>query len=216
MKHHIFPRTTITLAAAAALALSLASCGVQPSGSSGQTTTQQEASVSERVEAVIRDKIKGQEATQISAGSRFQQDLGADPLDFMEFVLAIEKEFDFDIPTEAAKGFATVGDLVSYLEDNTADLTPNTPTVPQGTNVVPKVEEILRDTIQAKEVGEITLDSRIVEDLGADTLDRIEIIIALEGEFKIDISDAVADKLLTVRDIVDHIQPIENRRAAEK
>ena len=51
----------------------------------------------------------------------------------------------------------------------------------------------------------ITPTSRIREDLGADSLDFVELILSLEEEFNADIPDADAEKLLTVQDVIDYL-----------
>ena len=53
---------------------------------------------------------------EVKADSNFQNDLGADSLDTVELVMALEEAFDIEIPDEAAEGIATVGDAVKFLE----------------------------------------------------------------------------------------------------
>ena len=50
--------------------------------------------------------------------SNFMEDLGADSLNVVELVMAIEEEFDVDIPDEDAEMLHTVGDLKQWIEDN--------------------------------------------------------------------------------------------------
>ena len=54
---------------------------------------------------------------EVKADSNFQNDLGADSLDTVELVMALEEAFDIEIPDEAAEGIATVGDAVKFIED---------------------------------------------------------------------------------------------------
>lgn len=56
------------------------------------------------------------------------------------------------------------------------------------------------------EKDKISLDSKFVEDLGADSLDQVELIMAFETEFEIDISDEDAAKIITVSDAVNYIK----------
>ncbi len=56
------------------------------------------------------------------------------------------------------------------------------------------------------ESKKITLDSRFVEDLGADSLDLVEVMMNLEDEYEIKISDDEADKLKTIRGVVNYIR----------
>jgi acyl carrier protein len=52
----------------------------------------------------------------------------------------------------------------------------------------------------------VTKDAALIEDLGADSLDTVEIIMAFEEEFGTEISDTDAEKLLTVGDIIAYIE----------
>ncbi|MCK9216556.1 MAG: acyl carrier protein [Firmicutes bacterium] len=53
---------------------------------------------------------------------------------------------------------------------------------------------------------EVTMESSFIEDLGADSLDIVELLMALEEEFDIEIPDEEAEKLVTVNDVVDYIK----------
>jgi acyl carrier protein len=70
-------------------------------------------------------------------------------------------------------------------------------------------EDRLRKII-AKELSvsedEVTPDASFIDDLNADSLDLVELIMALEEEFNIKISDEEADKIKTVRDAMDYVQ----------
>jgi len=59
-----------------------------------------------------------------------------------------------------------------------------------------------------QESEKITLGSHLLNDLNADSLDCVEITMALEETFKVEIPDEEAEKLLTVKDIVDHVRKI--------
>ena len=67
-----------------------------------------------------------------------------------------------------------------------------------------KVKEILIDVLGAKE-EEISPESKFVEDLGADSLDLVELIMSFEDKFGIEISDEEAEKLETVQDALNYI-----------
>lgn len=68
-----------------------------------------------------------------------------------------------------------------------------------------KVKSIIAEQLGV-ELGKMDLDSKIVDDLGADSLDTVELVMALEEEFGIDIPDEDAERMRTVRDIVSYIQ----------
>ena len=67
-----------------------------------------------------------------------------------------------------------------------------------------KIKEIIIDKLGIEE-SKITLEARFIEDLGADSLDTVELIMQFEEEFDIEISDDDAAKLTTVRSSIDYI-----------
>ena len=70
----------------------------------------------EKVRSIVSEQLSV-DAGEVKADSNFQNDLGADSLDTVELVMALEEEFDIEIPDEAAEGITTVGDAVKYIED---------------------------------------------------------------------------------------------------
>ena len=75
------------------------------------------ATVAERVKKIIIDKL-GVEESEVTTEASFINDLGADSLDTVELIMEFEKEFDVNIPDEQAEGIQTVGQAISYLEQN--------------------------------------------------------------------------------------------------
>ncbi len=75
------------------------------------------ASVDERVKNIIVDQL-GVEESQVTDTAKFVEDLGADSLDTVELVMALEEEFSIEIPDEDAEKIATVGDAVSYISEH--------------------------------------------------------------------------------------------------
>ena len=73
--------------------------------------------VQERVKNIIVDQL-GVEADQVKPEAQFVNDLGADSLDTVELIMALEEEFDIEIPDEKAEKIKTVGEAVSYIEAN--------------------------------------------------------------------------------------------------
>ncbi len=57
-----------------------------------------------------------------------------------------------------------------------------------------------------KDISQIKLDSRFAEDLEVDSLDRVELVMALEEEFKCEIADEEAEKIKTVQDAIKYIE----------
>jgi acyl carrier protein len=58
------------------------------------------------------------DAAEVKEDSKFIEDLGADSLDVVELVMALEEKFDIEIPDEDAEGILTVADAMKYIEDN--------------------------------------------------------------------------------------------------
>jgi len=57
-------------------------------------------------------------ADEVKEESKFIEDLGADSLDVVELVMALEEEFDIEIPDEKAESILTVGDAIKFIEEN--------------------------------------------------------------------------------------------------
>lgn len=74
-------------------------------------------SVEERVKNIIVEQL-GVEAAQVTEGAKFVEDLGADSLDTVELVMALEEEFSIEIPDEDAEKIGSVGDAINYINEN--------------------------------------------------------------------------------------------------
>ena len=72
-------------------------------------------------------------------------------------------------------------------------------------SVVDKVKKIIAEKLSV-DLEEVVPEASFVEDLGADSLDLVELIMSMEEEFEIDISDEDAEKLATVQDAIDYIE----------
>jgi len=73
-------------------------------------------SIEQRVKEIIVEQL-GVNADQVTPDAKFIEDLGADSLDIVELVMALEEEFGNEIPDEQAEKLLTVGDVVKYIED---------------------------------------------------------------------------------------------------
>lgn len=73
--------------------------------------------VFEKVKAIIVEQLGVAEAS-VEMESSFIDDLGADSLDIVELVMALEEEFDIEIPDADAEKVVTVNDVVEYIKDN--------------------------------------------------------------------------------------------------
>jgi acyl carrier protein len=76
------------------------------------------ASIEERVKQIVAEQL-GVDDAQVTSEASFMVDLGADSLDTVELVMALEEEFDIEISDEDAEKILTVQDAVSYITDNT-------------------------------------------------------------------------------------------------
>ena len=76
--------------------------------------------MSAEIEAKVKEIIAEQlsvNADEVVEGAKFREDLGADSLDQVELVMALEEEFELDIPDEEAEKIVTVGDAMAYIKN---------------------------------------------------------------------------------------------------
>lgn len=71
----------------------------------------------EKVQEKVAEQL-GIEPEEVTLESSFIVDLGADSLDIVELLMALEEEFDIEIPDEEAEKLSTVGDVVEYIKSN--------------------------------------------------------------------------------------------------
>jgi acyl carrier protein len=71
----------------------------------------------EKVQEKVAEQL-GVDAEEVLMESSFIDDLGADSLDIVELLMALEEEFDIEIPDEEAEKLASVGDVVEYIKNN--------------------------------------------------------------------------------------------------
>lgn len=70
-----------------------------------------------------------------------------------------------------------------------------------------KIQNIIADVLNV-DAGTITMDTRFIDDLGADSLDLFQIVMQIEEAFQITIDDSAAEKITTVGDAVEEIKKI--------
>ncbi|MGJ3245418.1 MAG: acyl carrier protein [Elainellaceae cyanobacterium] len=73
----------------------------------------------QKVQKIVSEQL-GVDAAEVKPEANFANDLGADSLDTVELVMALEEEFDVEIPDEAAEGIATVQAAVDYISGKVA------------------------------------------------------------------------------------------------
>lgn len=69
-----------------------------------------------------------------------------------------------------------------------------------------RVKEVIAEQLGIEDVETITMETTFIDDLGADSLDIVELIMALEEEFDMEIPEAEAEKITSVGDVVDYIK----------
>ena len=75
------------------------------------------STVEERVKKIVAEQL-GVKDEEVTSDASFVDDLGADSLDTVELVMALEEEFETEIPDEDAEGIRTVEDAVEYIKEN--------------------------------------------------------------------------------------------------
>jgi acyl carrier protein len=76
-----------------------------------------EKTVEQQVKEIIVEQL-GVNADQVTSDAKFIEDLGADSLDTVELVMALEEKFQLDVPDEEAEKLQTVGEVIKYIEDH--------------------------------------------------------------------------------------------------
>jgi len=74
------------------------------------------STIREKVKKIVVEQL-GVSEDQVADDAKFIEDLGADSLDQVELVMALEEEFGADIPDEDAEKLTTVGDAIKYIEE---------------------------------------------------------------------------------------------------
>lgn len=71
----------------------------------------------EKIKEIVSENL-GVDSAMITESSSFKDDLGADSLDLFEMVMALEDEYEIEIPTEDLEQIATVGDVMNYINEH--------------------------------------------------------------------------------------------------
>ena len=75
--------------------------------------------IADKVKSIVAEQL-GVKADEVKDGAKFIDDLGADSLDTVELVMALEEEFGAEIPDEDAEKLSTVGEAIAYIEAKAA------------------------------------------------------------------------------------------------
>lgn len=74
-----------------------------------------------------------------------------------------------------------------------------------SSEIADRIKSIIVDQLSVS-IDEVTPEASFIEDLGADSLDIVELIMALEGEYDMEIPDEDAEKMQTVQDVIGYVQ----------
>ena len=77
----------------------------------------EEKSIEDRIREIVVEQL-GVKPEQITPEAKFIEDLGADSLDTVELVMALEEEFGHEIPDESAEKLVSVGDVIRFIEES--------------------------------------------------------------------------------------------------
>jgi acyl carrier protein len=72
--------------------------------------------------------------------------------------------------------------------------------------IADKVKNIIAEHLGIDDLGKLTDDAKFIDDLGADSLDTVELVMAFEEAFDVEIPDEKAEKILTVGDAIAHLE----------
>jgi acyl carrier protein len=98
----------------------------------------------------------------------------------------------------------------SVLQENNRNQIQTKPKEELSMSVEERVKRIVIDQLGVEE-GQVTQEAKFVEDLGADSLDTVELVMALEEEFKLEIPDDEAEKISTVGQAVEYIETHQSK-----
>ena len=76
-------------------------------------------------------------------------------------------------------------------------------------DITDRVKKIVVEHLNVDE-SKVSDEASFIDDLGADSLDTVELVMAFEEEFNIEIPDDMAEKITTIKDAIDHIQNSQN------
>ncbi|MEH2122970.1 acyl carrier protein [Nostoc sp.] len=76
-----------------------------------------QAELFEKVKKIVIEQLSVDPPEKVTPQAKFMEDLGADSLDTVELVMALEEEFDIEIPDEAAEQITSVQDAVDYINN---------------------------------------------------------------------------------------------------
>lgn len=73
-------------------------------------------------------------------------------------------------------------------------------------DIFERVKDVIVEQLGIEDLNEVTMETTFIDDLGADSLDVVELIMALEEEFGMEIPEVEAEKIVSVGDVVEYIK----------
>jgi len=162
---------------------------------------------------LIKDTVwsHGSTAPNIELHHDLSTDLGMDHLNMIQVGMAIDGKYGIATMKEDWAAIDTIKDIIDIV----VKLDPALSFSNTNQSVVhKKIVEIIADKLGV-DINEVNVTTHITNDLGADSLDAVELTMEFEREFVIDIPDHEADKLNTVHDIVQYVESKLNKVAAK-
>ena len=142
---------------------------------------------------------------EVTLKTSLPDDLGCDSLDATEILRFVEEKLDLKnkIPLVDIQKIKTVKDIFLYIQDHLQTMLPKKEVKMEKEKLFKLIAEQLDIPVE-----NITPKSSFINDLGADSLDQVELIMAVEEECDISISDDDTEKLKTVKDVWDYISKL--------
>lgn len=76
-------------------------------------------------------------------------------------------------------------------------------------NIFDRVKDVIVEQLGIEDESSVTMTTTFIDDLGADSLDVVELIMALEEEFEMEIPEVEAEKIISVGDVVEYIKSVQ-------
>jgi len=76
-------------------------------------------------------------------------------------------------------------------------------------NIFDRVKDVIVEQLGIEDESSVTMTTTFIDDLGADSLDVVELIMALEEEFELEIPEVEAEKIVSVGDVVEYIKSVQ-------
>ena len=76
-------------------------------------------------------------------------------------------------------------------------------------NIFYRVKDVIVEQLGIEDESSVTMTTTFIDDLGADSLDVVELIMALEEEFELEIPEVEAEKIVSVGDVVEYIKSVQ-------